>query len=126
MRPTKPKTQLSEKEEELMQLLWQHGAMSVSQLLELYSDPKPHFNTVSTVIRRLESNGFVAHHEVGGTFQYFAVAKMEDFRNKHLKDLVKGYFGGSYFGAVSALVEEEKISADELRELLNFIEKKKE
>lgn len=125
MRKAKPKDQLTEREEELMQLLWQHGPMFVSRLVELYPEPKPHFNTVSTVIRRLEQKGFVGHTEIGGSYQYYAVAKMEDFRSRGLTDFIKSYFSGSYFGAVSALVQEEKISADELRELLDIIEKKK-
>lgn len=107
-----------------MQLLWEHGPILISKLVELYPEPKPHFNTVSTVMRRLEGKGFAAHNEVGGSFQYYAVANKEDFRNRRFGNFIKNYFGGNYFGAVSALVAEEKISADELKELLNLIERK--
>lgn len=124
MRKPTPKDQLTDKEEELMRLLWEHGPMFVSRLVELYPEPKPHVNTVSTVIRRLEAKGFVAHNEVGGSFQYYAVAEMESFRLRSLGRVIKSYFKGSYYGAVSALVAEEKISADELRELLDIIEQK--
>lgn len=120
----KPKDQLTEKEEQLMQLLWKHGPILVSKLIEYYPDPKPHFNTVSTVMRRLESRGIVGHNEVGGNYEYYAIAKMEDFRRRNFVNLIKDYFGGSYFGAVSALVQEEKITADELRCLLDLIESK--
>lgn len=122
-RPT-PKDQLTDKEEELMRLLWEHGPMFVSRLVELYPEPRPHFNTVSTVMRRLESKGFVAHEEIAGSFQYYPVAKMESFRSRSLGRIVKSYFKGSYYGAVSALVAEEKITADELRELLDMVEQK--
>ncbi len=122
-RPT-PKDQLTDKEEELMRLLWEHGPMFVSRLVELYPEPRPHFNTVSTVMRRLESKGFVAHDEIAGSFQYYPVAKMESFRSRSLGRIVKSYFKGSYYGAVSALVAEEKITADELRELLDMVEQK--
>ncbi|MBD5180086.1 MAG: BlaI/MecI/CopY family transcriptional regulator, partial [Bacteroidales bacterium] len=61
MRTTKDK--LTPKEEELMQLLWEHGPILISKLVELYPEPKPHFNTVSTVVRRLEAKGFVGHNE---------------------------------------------------------------
>lgn len=124
MKKTASKKLLTPKEEELMCLLWEHGPILISKLLELYPDPKPHFNTVSTVMRRLEAKGFVAHNEVGGSFQYYAVAQKEDFRSRSFGDFIKNYFGGSYFGAVSALVAEEKISADELKELLDLVNRK--
>lgn len=124
MRKPTPKDQLTDKEEELMRLLWEHGPMFVSNLLELYPEPKPHFNTVSTVIRRLEAKGFVAHSEISGSFQYYPVAKMETFRSRSLGRIIKSYFKGSYYGAVSTLVAEEKITADELRELLDLVEQK--
>ena len=124
MRKPTPKDQLTDKEEELMRLLWEHGPMFVSNLLELYPEPKPHFNTVSTVIRRLEAKGFVAHNEISGSFQYYPVAKMETFRSRSLGRIIKSYFKASYYGAVSTLVAEEKITADELRELLDLVEQK--
>ena len=124
MRKPTPKDQLTEKEHELMRLLWEHGPMTVSRLVELYPEPKPHFNTVSTVIRRLEGKGFVDHKDTGGAYEYFAVAELDSFRRKGLGDFIKSYFKGSYFGAVSALVDDEKISADELRELLDLVEQK--
>ncbi len=120
----KKKDSLTDKEEQLMHLFWEHGPLFVKQLVELLPEPKPHFNTVSTFVRILEKKGFVSHNEIGGSYQYYAVARMEDFRRKRFGNFIKSYFVNSYFGAVSTLVEEEKISADELRELLELIEKK--
>ncbi len=110
----KKKDSLTDKEEQLMHLFWAHGPLFVKQLV----------NTVSTFVRILEKKGFVSHNELGGSYQYYAVARMEDFRRKRFGNLIKSYFGNSYFGAVSTLVEEEKITADELRELIELIEKK--
>ena len=118
------KTQLTPKEEELMQLLWEHGPILISKLVELYPEPRPHFNTVSTVMRRLEGKGLVGHNEVGGAFHYYAIAKKEDFRRRSFGDFIKNYFGGSYYGAVLALVADDKITADELKELLDLVERK--
>ncbi|MDE6301205.1 MAG: BlaI/MecI/CopY family transcriptional regulator [Muribaculaceae bacterium] len=118
------KDQLTPKEEELMQFLWTYGPISISKLLDLYPDPRPHFNTLSTVMRRLEAKGFVDHNEAGGSFHYYATVPKENFRDKSFGHFIKNYFGGSYFGAVSALVEEEKISAEELKELLRLVERK--
>ncbi|MCH5235558.1 MAG: BlaI/MecI/CopY family transcriptional regulator [Muribaculaceae bacterium] len=116
--------QLTPKEEELMQLLWEHEPILISKLIEFYPEPKPHFNTISTVMKRLEAKGFVSHNEIGGSFQFFSTVKKEKFRNKSFGNFIKNYFGGSYYGVVSALVEEEKISAKDLQELLELIEKK--
>lgn len=118
------KEQLTPKEEELMQLLWGSGPLPISKLVELYPDPKPHFNTVSTVMRRLEAKGFVDHTETGGSYIFHATVEKEYFRNRSFKDFIKNYFGGSYYGAVSALVSEDKISPEELKELLKLVEQK--
>lgn len=120
----KDNNQLTPKEEELMHLLWEHEPILISKLIEFYPEPKPHFNTVSTVMKRLEAKGFVSHNDIGGSFQYFSTVKKENFRNKSFGNFIKNYFGGSYYGAVSALVEEDKISAYELKELLQLIENK--
>lgn len=118
------KDELTPKEEEVMQLLWEHGPIQISRLVELYPDPKPHFNTVSTVVRRLEGKGFVDHNEVAGSYHYFATVPKESFRDRSFGNFIKNYFGGSYYGAVSALVQDEKISAEELKELLRLVERK--
>lgn len=122
-RKTKSRDTLTPKEEELMQLLWQHGPMCVKELVELYPEPHPHVNTVSTVVRTLEEKGYVEHEPAGSGYRYFAIAQKEDFRNRSLKQIIKGYFDNSYINAVSSLVENEQISIDELRSLIDMIEK---
>lgn len=107
-----------------MQLLWEHGPLTTGKLVQLYTEPKPHVNTVATVLKRLESKGFVDHVDNKGSFQYFAKARKEDFRSKSFGKFIKNYFGGSYYGAVSLLVSEDKISAAELKELLELVERK--
>lgn len=120
----KQEDKLTPKEEELMRLLWENGPIAISRLVELYPEPKPHFNTVSTVMRRLEAKGFVDHEEVSGTFHYFSKVAKEYFRSRSFGNFIRNYFGGSYYGAVSSLVAEDKISADELKELLKLVEQK--
>ena len=105
-------------------MLWENGPMFVREMLEIYPEPKPHFNTISTVMRILEEKGHVAHEVFGPTYRYYAVVRKEFFMKKSLAQLVKDYFNNSYKNAVSALVEEEKISVDELREIIDLVESK--
>ena len=115
---------ITEKEFEIMKLLWQHGPLFVREMLQYYPDPKPHFNTVSTTVRNLEEKGYIGHEAVGGSYRYNSLAEEQQFRDKSLKELVANFFNNSYRSAVSALVEEEKISIDELKEIIDLIEKK--
>lgn len=123
---TKSKTpRLTEKETEIMAMLWDCGGLFVREMVEKYDDPKPHFNTVSTTVRILEDKGYVGHEAINGSFKYFAIAKQTDFASKSLSQTIKNFFRGSASAAVSALVEEEKISVDELKEIIKMIEQKK-
>lgn len=115
---------LTDKEAVIMNILWDNGPLFVREILELYPEPKPHFNTIATTVRILEGKGYVAHEELGTSHRFSAVAKKEDFRDKSLAEVIRNYFGNSYRNVVSALAEEEKISADELREIIDLIESK--
>lgn len=116
---------LTEKEEELMQLFWDNGSMFVREVLEFYSNPKPHYNTVSTVIRVLEEKGFIDHKAYGSTYQYFAKISQEQYKGKALKKVVSEYFDNSYTNVVSTLIEEERLSVEDLKKLIKKIEKGK-
>ncbi len=113
---------LTRKEEEIMELFWENGPMYVRQLLELYPEPRPHFNTLSTFVRGLEEKGMVSHEAMGNSFRYFAAVSREDFKKKTLKGVISKYFNNSYLGAVSSLVKEEKISLDDLKQLIREVE----
>jgi len=115
---------LTEKEAQIMSLLWEHGPMFVREMLGYYEEPRPHFNTVSTTVRILEDKGCVAHEAIGGSHRYYAVATPADFRDRSLAQVVKSYFNNSYASAVSALVEEEKISVDELKRIIDMVEQR--
>lgn len=116
---------LTDKEEEVMQYLWDNGAMFVRDILDLYPDPKPHYNTISTVIRVLEEKKFVQHKSFGNTHQYSASVSQEQYKGKALKKMVSKYFDNSYTNVVSTLIEEERLSIDELKKLIKKIEKGK-
>ncbi len=113
---------LTRREEELMRCFWERGPLFVRELVEMAPEPKPHFNTLSTMVRTLETKSYLSHRAFGGTYQYYPVVSEEAFSRRTLGSVIRRYFENSYMGAVSALIEEEKISVDELRELLDRIE----
>ncbi|MBR3883271.1 MAG: BlaI/MecI/CopY family transcriptional regulator [Bacteroidaceae bacterium] len=113
---------LTKREEEIMNLFWNKGPMFVKELITYFDEPKPHFNTISTIVRGLEEKGFVAHKVFGNTYQYYAAVGENEYGRNTLKSIVNRYFGSSYLNAVSSLVEEEKISLDELKELIKKVE----
>ncbi len=107
-----------------MNLFWQHGKLFVREVLDFYEEPKPHFNTLSTIIRGLEEKGFIDHNSFGNTYQYFAVISKEEYKNSALKNVINKYFQNSYMGVVSSLINEEKISLEELKKLIKQVEEK--
>lgn len=113
---------LTAKEEEVMGYFWEKGPLFVRELLSFYDEPKPHFNTLSTVVRGLEEKGFVGHKVYGNTYQYYATVSRDDYRRGTLRGVISKYFDNSYLGVVSSLVQEEKISVDELKELIKQVE----
>ena len=116
---------LTNKEEEIMHILWKLKKAFVKEVMAEITDEQPHYNTLSTIIRNLEDKGFVSHNAFGNTHQYFPVVKMEEYRKKFMNTAIDNYFNSSYKNLVSFFAEEDKISADELREILDIIEKKK-
>ena len=113
---------LTAKEEEIMGFFWEKGPLFVKQILDFYEEPKPHFNTLSTIVRGLEEKDFLTHTTYGNTYQYFAQVSEEDFRKATLKNVIKKYFDNSYLGAVSSLVKEESIALDDLKLLIAEVE----
>lgn len=113
---------LTAKEEEIMGFFWEKGPLFVKQLLEYYEEPKPHFNTLSTIVRGLEDKGFLAHNTFGNTYQYYPAVSEEAYSSGALKNVIAKYFNNSYLGVVSSLIKEEEISVDELRQLIDEVE----
>lgn len=113
---------LTAKEEEIMGFFWEKGPLFVKELLAFYNDPKPHFNTLSTIVRGLEEKGYLSHEAFGNTYRYFAIISNEEFRSRTLKGVISKYFNNSYLSAVSSLVKKEEISVDELKQLIQEVE----
>lgn len=113
---------LTAKEEEIMSYFWLKGPLFVKQLLGYYNEPRPHFNTLSTIVRGLEDKGFLLHNNYGNTYQYYAAITKEGYNNETLKDVIFRHFNNSYLTVVSTLIKDEEISVDELRQLIDEVE----
>ena len=111
---------LTATEEEVMQHIWKLGACTVSQILEQYSDPPPH-STISSVARILEKKGFLDHKAYGRTYEYHPIVTKEEYKSGFLKEMLSKYFSNSPQALVSFLVQEEKIDADEMEELISSL-----
>ena len=117
---------LTNKEEEIMQILWKLKKAFVKEVMAEITEDQPHYNTLSTIVRNLEEKGFVAHKAFGNTHQYYPIVPIEEYRKKFMNTAIDNYFNSSYKNMVSFFAKEEKISAAELREILAMIENKKE
>ncbi len=115
---------LTNKEEEIMHILWNLKKAFVKDVLAEIVEDKPHYNTLSTIIRNLEEKGYVSYTAYGNTHQYFPIISMEAYRKEFMNTAIENYFNNSYKNMVSFFAEEQKISAKELREILELIEKK--
>jgi BlaI family penicillinase repressor len=116
---------LTNKEEEIMHILWKLEKAFVKDVLNEVTDDKPHYNTLSTIIRNLEEKGYVGHTAFGNTHQYHPVITKEEYSKGFMSNAIENYFNNSYKSMISFFAKEEKISADELREILDMIEKTK-
>ena len=115
---------LTSKEEEILGYFWAKGPLFVRELLDLQEEPKPHYNTLSTIVRTLEEKGYIGYKVFGNTHQYYALISEDEYRKKPLKQVVDKYFDNSYTRVVSTLIEEEVLTLDELQELIQQIKNK--
>lgn len=108
-----------------MHILWKLKKAFVKEVLAEITEENLHYNTVSTMIRNMEEKGYVSYEAFGKTHQYFPVVTKEAYRKQFMNTATKKFFDNSYKSMVSFFAKEEKISAQELRDILDIIEKKK-
>ncbi|HLV63471.1 BlaI/MecI/CopY family transcriptional regulator [Galbibacter sp.] len=116
---------LTNKEEDIMKILWRLEKAFVKEVMAELQDAKPHYNTLSTIIRNLEDKGFVGHKAFGNTHQYYPIIKKESYRSRFITKAMEDYFNNSYKNLVSHFAKEEKISVEELKEIIHQIENNK-
>lgn len=116
---------LTTAEEDIMQHLWKLNEANVASMIEQMPEPKPAYNTVSTIIRILESKGFVDYRKEGRGHIYFPLVSKESYTAATAEKLATNYFKGSFKSMVSFFMEQEDLTIKELEEILNEINKKK-
>jgi predicted transcriptional regulator len=114
--------ELTRAEEQVMQVLWKIKKGFVKDILEHFDDPKPAYNTVSTIVRILQDKGFVAHKAYGRTHEYFPLISKSDYSKAHLNNFVKDYFSNSFEKMVSFFAREKSISVREMGEIMKIME----
>ena len=112
---------LTGREEEIMDLFWEKGSLFVKEIIDFLDTPKPHYNTISTIVRMLEDKGYIGHEQFGNTHRYHALVSREEFSQNTIKEVVSKYFNKSYASVVSMFVQEEKITPEEIQELIQQI-----
>lgn len=117
--------QLTKAEEQIMQVLWKLEKAFLKEIMEALPNPKPHNNTVATIIKILVDKEFVAANVFGRMHQYYPLISKETYTKNSMKTLVKGYFEGNFSDAVSFMVKENNISIEELELLLKQLKKNK-
>jgi len=115
--------ELTRAEEQVMQILWKQGKGYVKDLVNQFPEPKPAYNTVSTIIRILEKKGVVAHKSYGNTHEYYPLLTREEYSKRYLGSFVNRFFGNSYHNLVSFFAEHEQVSLQELEEIRHIVEK---
>lgn len=108
---------LTKVEEEVMQLFWEYGPSTVSVLISRMDEPHPPHSTISSIVRILESKGFLDHNTYGRTYDYFPIIEKKEYSKFSLSGLVKNYFEGSFNELVSFLVKEKDIDLEDLKDL---------
>ena len=108
---------LTRAEEEVMQILWELEKGMVHDLLEKFPEPKPAYNTVSTIIRILEQKGFAGHKAYGRTHEYFPLVSKKDYAKSSFRGFMANYFGNSYKSLASFFASEERLGLKELEEI---------
>jgi len=115
--------ELTKAEEEVMQKLWKLKKAFVKDLLAEFNEPKPAYNTISTIIRILEKKGFVGFKAFGKSHQYFPIVSKEEYKTKISKSLLTNYFDGSVENLVSFFAKKEVLDSRELDQILKSIKK---
>ncbi len=117
---------LTIQEEEAMRRVWKAAPCFIKDILATYEEPKPPYTTVASVVKNLERKKYVKAKRCGNTYQYYPLIEEGDYKRTFMSGVVTNYFANSYKEMVSFFAKEQKISSDDLKEIIRMIEKGKE
>ena len=115
---------LTRKEEEIMKILWRLEKAFVKDIIDEYPKPKPHYNTISSLVRLLQEKEIVGFKQYGNTYQYYPLISKNEYRKSFMNQVISDYFDNSYKSAVTFFVKEKGLSKEELEELVKMINDK--
>jgi predicted transcriptional regulator len=116
---------LAKREEQIMQVFWDLKKAFIRDIIPLLPDPKPHYNSVATMVKILEEKGFLDHEITGNMYFYFPVISREEYQKFALKDIVSQYFDNSYPRMLAFFAKEQNLSDKELTEIIQIIKSEK-
>ena len=116
---------LAKREEQIMQAFWDLRKAFIRDIIPQLPDPKPHYNSVATMVKILEEKGFLDHEAVGNMYCYFPLISRDDYQKHAMKDFVSQYFGNSYPRMLAYFAKEQNLTEKELSEIMNLIKSKK-
>lgn len=116
---------LTKAEEQVMQILWKLKSAYLKDIMDAISDPKPHSNTIATIIKILMDKGYVSHQVHGRVHCYTPIISKEKYFSSTIKTLVDGYFEGSFSDVVSFMIKQKELKVSDLEMLLKQIKHKK-
>ncbi|MEJ7693395.1 BlaI/MecI/CopY family transcriptional regulator [Daejeonella sp.] len=114
---------LTPNEEEAMQAVWNSQNGTIKKFLEIIPEPKPPYTTLASTVKNLERKKFILGEKTGNTFSYTPLIKEEEYKKTFMGEFVNDYFSNSYKELVTFFANQEKISADDLKEIIKMIEK---
>ena len=114
--------ELTKAEEQVMQILWEIKKGFVKEVIEKMPEPKPAYNTVSTIIRILEKKGFVGYNSFGKTHEYFPLIAKDEYRSFFLRNFMGNYFGGSIKNLVSFFARDNDLDINDMEEIIKYVE----
>jgi len=117
---------LAKREEQIMQVYWDLGSAFIKDVIPHLPDPKPHYNSVATMVKILEEKGFLDHDTVGNVYRYSPLISKEDYQQHAMKDVVSQYFDNSYPRMLAFFAKQQNLSEDELNEILQMIKSNKQ
>ena len=106
-----------------MKILWKLEKAFVKEIVEQYPDPKPHYNTISSLVRLLQEKGIIGFRQYGNTYEYYPLISREEYRRPYMNQVIRDYFDNSWQNAVAFFVKEKGLKPDELEEIIRMIKK---